>query len=152
MYIENGTFTINSGDDAIHGEEKLVIDNGTIDIQSSVEGLEATLLTINGGDIKIQASDDGINAAASTFSNPLITINDGTIDITMADGDTDGIDSNGDITVNGGMITITGNSTFDYDGTATYNGGTIITNGEEQDGIPEAEMMGGGPMGGGNRP
>lgn len=150
VYIADGTITINSGDDGIHAEEKLIVDGGTIDIQSSVEGLEAALLTINDGKITIQASDDGINGSASTFSDPVVTINGGTIEITMADGDTDGIDSNGDIVVNGGMINITGNSTFDYDGTATYTGGTIITNGEQQDGIPENTMMGGGPMGGGH--
>ena len=49
----------------------------------------------------------------------------------MGQGDTDGIDSNGDLTINGGTINITGQSSFDYDGTATYNGGTLIVNGEE---------------------
>ena len=149
VYIAGGNITVNSGDDAIHAEEKMVIDDGTIDIQSSVEGLEATLMSINGGNITIKASDDGINAAASNFSEPIITINDGTIDITMGEGDTDAIDSNGDIIVNGGNITISGNSSFDYDGNATYNGGTIIINGEEVNKIPENMMGGGARMGGG---
>lgn len=39
----------------------------------------------------------------------------------MADGDTDGIDSNGDLVVNGGTINITGQSAFDFSSNATYN-------------------------------
>jgi hypothetical protein len=66
----------------------------------------------------------------------------------MGQGDTDAIDCNGNITVNGGTIDITAQmSSFDYDGTATYNGGTIIINGEEVNSIPQS-MMGGGGMGG----
>ncbi len=41
---------------------------------------------------------------------------------------------------------MTGNSTFDYDGTAQYNGGTIIVNGQQVSSIPN-QMMGGGPRG-----
>ncbi len=52
------------------------------------------------------------------------------------------MDSNGDIYVNGGTINVTGSSTFDYDGSAQYNGGTIIANGEQIDYIPN-QMMGG---------
>ncbi|WP_347247406.1 carbohydrate-binding domain-containing protein [Vagococcus sp. CY53-2] len=117
----SGNYIIKSEDNAIHAEEKMVIDNGTIDIQISVEGLEATLMPINGGNITIKASDDAINAAASNFSEPIITINDGTIDITVGEGDTDAIDSNGD----------------------------IIVNGEEVNKIPENMMGGGARMGGG---
>ena len=56
----------------------------------------------------------------------------------MADGDTDGIDSNGDLKVSGGTINVTGSSTFDYDGTATFTGGTIIVNGTQVDDIPKS--------------
>ena len=56
----------------------------------------------------------------------------------MADGDTDGIDSNGDLIVSGGTINVTGSSTFDYDGTATFTGGTIIVNGTQVDTIPKS--------------
>ena len=73
-------------------------------------------------------------------------INDGDITVVMGSGDTDGIDSNGNIIVNGGTISVTGNSTFDYDGTAQYNGGTIIANGQQIAYIPN-QMMGGGSRG-----
>jgi hypothetical protein len=56
----------------------------------------------------------------------------------MASGDTDGIDSNGDLKVSGGTINVTGSGAFDYDGTATFTGGTIIINGTEVDTIPNS--------------
>ena len=63
----------------------------------------------------------------------------------MGSGDTDGIDANGNIYINGGTIDITGNSPFDYDGNAEYNGGTIIVNGTKTNTITN-QMMGGGMM------
>ena len=58
----------------------------------------------------------------------------------MADGDTDGIDSNGNIIVSGGTINVTGNSTFDYDGNAEFTGGTILVNGVKVDSIPKSSI------------
>ena len=66
----------------------------------------------------------------------------------MGQGDTDGIDVNGNLYINGGTVDITCNSPFDYDGVAEHNGGTIITNGTVTDTI-ENQFMGGGGMGGG---
>ena len=143
IYICGGNITITAGDDGIHGQSVVQIDDGTISINSA-EGIEGTYIQINGGTININAKDDGINAANKSNSyNTAIEINDGNIKINMASGDTDGVDSNGDIYVNGGTIDVTGNSTFDYDGTAEFNGGTIIVNGSEVDTIPN-QMMGGG--------
>ena len=65
----------------------------------------------------------------------------------MGQGDTDGIDSNGNLYINGGTINITANSPFDYDGTAQYNGGKLIVNGEETTTITN-QMMGGQMMNG----
>ena len=59
----------------------------------------------------------------------------------MGQGDTDAVDSNGDIIINGGTINVTGQSTFDYDGTGTINGGTVICNGEKVTTLPN-QMMG----------
>jgi len=60
----------------------------------------------------------------------------------MGAGDTDGVDANGDIIINGGTINVTGNSTFDYDGKGIINGGTVISNGEEVTTLSN-QMMGG---------
>ncbi len=148
IYIKSGTITVNAGDDGIHATTTLQIDGGTLDI-TAAEGLEATVIQINDGTIDIKASDDGINAAKkSTIATPAVEINGGKITIVMGAGDTDGIDANGNITINGGTIDITANSPFDYDGTGTLNAGTVIVNGSEVTTI-QNQMMGGGGMGGG---
>lgn len=146
--ISGGDISINAGDDAIHATTEIQIDGGTFDLKCA-EGIEGTVLRINDGDINIEASDDGINAAhKSSALTPLFEMNGGKVTIKMADGDTDGIDSNGDIIVNGGTIDITGRSTFDYDGKAEFNGGTIIENGTETNTITNQMMGGRGGMGG----
>ena len=145
IYIKDGTFTINSASDAIQGTSYVQIDGGKLDITAS-EGIEGTYVIINGGTINISASDDGINASAksSAYKIPTIEINGGELTIVVGQGDTDGIDANGNIYVNGGTINITAQmSSFDYDGTAEYNGGTIIINGSQVDSIPQSMMMGG---------
>ena len=145
IYIGGGTFEINAGDDAIHALSVVQIDGDSIDI-TAAEGIEATYIQINGGALNIQATDDGINAAQkSSVYTATLEINEGEITVDMGSGDTDAIDSNGNIVINGGTIDVTGSSTFDYDGSAEYNGGTIIINGQQVDSIPN-QMMGG--MGG----
>lgn len=147
VYIGGGSFTIQAGDDGIHATSLAQIDGGTFTI-SAAEGIEATYIQINGGTISIQSWDDGINAARkSSAYTPTVEINGGDITIVMGSGDTDGVDSNGNIIINGGTINVTGNSSFDYDGSAQYNGGTIIVNGQQVTTIPN-QMMGGGGMGG----
>lgn len=146
--IAAGTFTIKAGDDGIHATTLLQIDGGTFSITAS-EGLEATCIVINGGDISIGASDDGINAARkSSAYTPYVEINGGDITIVMGAGDTDGIDSNGNIVINGGTVSVTANSPFDYDGTGTINGGTVIVNGQQVSTLPNQMMGGFGGMGG----
>lgn len=153
VYICGGSFEINAADDGIHGTTIVQIDDGSFDI-SAVEGIEATYVQINGGTMQIESSDDGINATTkSTALDVVIEINGGDITINMAQGDTDAIDSNGNLYINGGTINISAQSPFDYDGTAQKNGGTIIVNGTETDSITNQMMggmggMGGGPQGG----
>ncbi len=147
IYIAGGIINITASDDAIHATTIVQIDGGKITTNSR-EGIEGTYIQINDGTINITASDDAINAGAkSNAYTPTIEINGGYITIKMGSGDTDAIDSNGNIYINGGTLDITAQSPFDYDGTAEYNGGKIIVNGEETNKITN-QMMG-GP--GGNR-
>ena len=135
VLITNGNLTIKSTDDALHADGKLTVDGGIFDITAS-EGIEATYVIINNGNITISATDDGINAGnKSNKYTTTIEINGGNIKIVMASGDTDGIDSNGNLIINGGTIDVTCNSPFDYDGKAEYNGGTLIVNGSKVNSI-----------------
>jgi len=148
IYICGGTLNIRAADDGIHAVTIVQIDDGEITV-SAAEGIEGTWIQINGGTIDISASDDGVNAARkSTAYTVLFEMNDGYLAVDMGAGDTDAVDSNGNLIINGGTIDITAQSPFDYDGTAQYNGGTIIVNGVETNTITN-QMMGGGMMGGG---
>ena len=143
IYIGGGYITIACGDDGIHATSVVQVDGGVLTV-SAAEGIEGTFIQINGGTIDITASDDGINAAnKSSAVETAIEFNGGSVSVAMGAGDTDGIDSNGNLYINGGVISVTGNSTFDYDGTASYTGGTIYVNGQQTSSIPN-QMMGGG--------
>ncbi len=150
VLITGGSFSINSDDDGIHADSKVQIDDGEFVINAH-EGIEATYVLINGGNISINATDDGINASQTVAAyTATIEITGGYITINMGQGDTDAVDSNGYIYVNGGTLDITAQSAFDYDKGAEKNGGTIIVNGTETDQIT-GQMMGGmGGMGGMN--
>lgn len=69
VFIEGGSFEIASGDDGIHANETLKFNDGDLNITTSYEGLEACDLFINGGNLNIIASDDGLNAASSSTMN-----------------------------------------------------------------------------------
>ena len=149
IYIMGGSFAIRAADDAVHAESLLQIDGGSLDL-TAAEGLEATYIHINDGQINISATDDGVNAARkSSAYTPTVEISGGTLTVTMGPGDTDGIDSNGNLIITGGTVNVTAASAFDYDGTASFTGGTVIINGQQVDTLPN-QMMGGrgGMMGG----
>ena len=148
IYIADGTFNINASDDGIHATSVLQIDSGNFTLKA-YEAIESTYIQINGGQFNISAYDDGINAARKSSSySPVIEINSGTIKLVIASGDHDAIDSNGDLIITGGIIDITSNSAFDYDGKCYYSSGTIIVNGQQVDSIPTNNFNGGK---GGNR-
>jgi hypothetical protein len=144
IYISGGSFDIDAKDDGIQATTVLMVDGGSFDI-SAAEGLEATYVQINNGEIKIEASDDGINATSkSTSFETVIEINGGSININMGSGDTDALDANGNLYINGGTVDITAQFAFDFDGTGQLNGGTVTVNGEAVTEISNSMMMGGG--------
>ncbi len=145
--VQGGTLTIRASDDGIHGTAAAVINGGTIDIQAS-EGMEATYVEINGGEITISATDDGINASQKTAGMEVaIVINSGSLDITMGAGDTDALDSNGSLTINGGAVNISAQFAFDYMTYGLLNGGTVTVNGTQVTSITNS-MIGGMGFGG----
>ena len=151
VYICGGAFDIQAADDGIHATTYLQVDEGTFSIDAA-EALEATYVQVNGGTLDIKASDDGINATykSSSIGTPTIEIAGGQLAIEMGSGDTDALDSNGNLVVSGGTIDITAQFAFDFDGQASFTGGTITVNGEQVSEIANSMMGGGmgGPMGG----
>lgn len=148
IYIEGGTLTIDAADDAITGNNLVQIDGGTINIKNAQEGIEANNVIVNDGQITLYANDDGINATPKVSSNASIEVNGGSINVSMASGDTDAFDSNGDLYINGGTINVEATSAFDADGTAELNGGTVTVNGEPITEITQSRGGGGGGRGG----
>lgn len=146
--ITDGSFTIEAASDGIQATTTLVIDGGSFDLKAT-EAIEATNITINGGTVKIYATDDGINATAkSKACEVAITVNGGDITIEMGQGDTDALDANGSIYINGGTLNITANSPFDYDRVGQLNGGTVTVNGTQVSELTNQMMGGPGNMGG----
>ena len=163
MTLAAGEFTLSSGDDAVHCDDALTIQSGAFTIPYCYEGIEGLSITIEDGTFDITSSDDGLNAAGGTDSSgfggfggqpqdtftadsdSFITINGGTFTI-VSSGDC--IDSNGALTINGGTLDLTcngsGNTTMDCDGTYANNGGNITTNDGSE---VNPSQMGGGKGG-----
>lgn len=124
LLVTAGEFTLSSGDDAVHSDAALTIQNGTFTIPYCYEGLEGLSITIEDGTFTITSHDDGLNAAGgadssgfggfgagpqdafSASSDSFIVINGGTFTV-VSSGDC--IDSNGDMTINGGTLDLTTN-------------------------------------------
>lgn len=146
--IAGGTFALSAGDDGVHADGKLIINGGTIDIKTSYEGLEGTSVDINGGDIRLMAKDDGINAAGGSDgeaagrmrpdsfsggdkSSYYIRVTGGTV---LVDAGGDGLDSNGNLYIDGGTVLVNGpenngNGALDYDGSCVVSGGVLAAAG-----------------------
>ena len=162
LLISGGAVTVSAGDDGIKSERELTISGGSVTVQKSYEGMEGAAINLTGGSGRITASDDGINAANSDLTNYDFALNiSGGEWYVNAVGD--GLDSNGTITISGGVTEVfgaanNGNGALDSERGITYNGGTILAVG--MSGMAEVPssgtyvafgstgMMGGGLMGG----
>ena len=123
--IDGGSFQLSSGDDGIHAEAYLNINGGTTTIAESYEGLEAAQIHISGGTTQVFSSDDGLNATGgSSFElvDGLLVLKD------ISSSDTEQtfcgrggmfeVEDNCDITISVGNLTVT-----------TSNGDGIDSNG-----------------------
>ena len=115
--------------------------SGVLNITADNEGLDTELhLTINGGTINITSGNDGINTNEDNVS--VTTINGGVLNIqvTGETGEGDGIDSNGWLVINGGVVTAaacadSGDAGIDASSGITINGGTVMASGNMYDQI-----------------
>ncbi len=108
--------------------------SGKLELVSDWEGIGTERhLTVDGGDLYIHARNDGINANEDNLS--VITINDGTLRIVAGLGEEgDGIDSNGYLVINGGLVVASAKTESDHGLDSTLdtflNGGTVVALGE----------------------
>ncbi len=144
IFLAGGNFQISAEDDGLHSDADLTIQDGTIQISKSYEGIEGKTIDIQGGTISVTAQDDGLNASDgsgsetgwdrqqnSSNSSIYIRISGGSLNI---DAGGDGIDSNGNLFVEGGEIFVSGsanggNGALDYNGEAKITGGTLAAAG-----------------------
>lgn len=115
--IDGGSFQLSSGDDGIHAEAYLNINGGTTTIAESYEGLEAAQIHISGGTTQVSSSDDGLNATGgSSFElvDGLLVLKDiSSSDTEQTFGGRGGmfeVEDNCDITISGGTLVALGSS------------------------------------------
>ncbi len=151
LHILSGYMSIYANEgNGLKAEKGLTIDGGNISLMVGSEGMESKgTLTVNGGNINIESLDDGINTGSpdsekeafneddrrdvtkvdSEFAKAhSITLNGGVLFIKT---EGDGIDSNGDLAINGGKVIIDGPSarddgSLDCDGAMTISGGMVF--------------------------
>ena len=140
--MTGGAFTVEAGGKGMNPETRFTMDGGTLNVTGSDEGIEAEEVIVNDGELNIVASDDGINAAVAERSDEtaeaavaanasedcLIQINGGMVTV---DAGGDGLDSNGYVEVNGGVVLASGSagggdSALDYEYGAKIAGGAVI--------------------------
>ena len=137
--VKSGSITVDAGDDGIHCD--LIADIGSeggggpeINITGCCEGLEAAELNMYSGNIRIYSEDDCLNAANSDLGDYdfSLLIAGGALYMYSVSGD--GIDSNGSLTISGGVTEVwtantADNQPLDADGTITVTGGTVFAAG-----------------------
>lgn len=140
--MSGGTYVVEAGGKGMNPETKFTMDGGTFTVAGCEEGIEAQEVIVNDGELNITASDDGINAAVAERSDEtaeaavaanasedcLIQINGGMVTV---DAGGDGLDSNGYVEVNGGVVLASGSagggdSALDYEYGAKIAGGAVI--------------------------
>ena len=160
LTITQGSFVIDTEDDAIHSNGDITISDGQFTISDCYEGIEGLTVSISDGEFTITSTDDGINAAGgvdssgygerqqdsfSQSSDIYVEITGGSF-VIVSQGDC--IDSNGSLIISGGTLDLTcngnGNTAIDCDGDYSFEGSDITTNDGSQN---DPGQMGGGMKG-----
>ena len=148
--LSGGTMTIATDDDGVHAEKALYVkDNANVSVTIAYEGMESPDMNFEGGITSVITTDDGWNAAGGTStstggntgrggwggagggmggSTGNLKVSGGYHYVYVGAGDTDGIDSNGGISITGGVIIVECRMNggmggmVDSDGTTTISG------------------------------
>ena len=136
LTVNGGTWKIFSGDDGLHADETTTITNGIITITKSYEGIEGLNISISGGEIDLTASDDGLNAAGG---------NDQSGNGGFGGFQKGGFDaaSDGAITISGGTLHINASGDgVDSNGSLNVSGGETYVSGPTNDGNGSLDYYG----------
>ena len=148
--LSGGTMTIATDDDGVHAEKALYVkDNANVSVTIAYEGMESPDMNFEGGITSVITTDDGWNAAGGTSTTSTgntgrggwggagggmggstgnLKVSGGYHYVYVGAGDTDGIDSNGGISITGGVIIVECRMNggmggmVDSDGTTTISG------------------------------
>lgn len=155
MNLLGGVMKLATADDGVHSDHKVTIGQGTADTYDDVaiivskgyEGIEGLNIVQNSGTVICNTTDDGYNAAGGADGSGntnnggwrpgnmqtgggsySLEIRGGFALVNVTDGDHDGFDSNGSLTISGGFAVTNGNEAFDCDGTKSCTGGIWVEN------------------------
>lgn len=141
LTVNGGSFAIATGDDGFHADETLAINAGTITISQSYEGLEGLCILLTGGDITLTSSDDGLNAAGG---------NDQSGFGGHRGGDMFGAGSDSYIIISGGTLFVDADGDgIDSNGDLTFTGGNVTVEGPTNGGNGPLDYGGTGSISGG---
>ena len=165
--LSGGTMTIATDDDGVHADKALYVkENANVSVTIAYEGMESPDMNFEGGITSVITTDDGWNAAGGTSTTSTgntgrggpggfggggfggmggstgnLKVSGGYHYIYVSTGDTDGIDSNGGISITGGVIIVECRMNggmggmVDSDGTTSITGGKLLgfgTNNSEE--------------------
>lgn len=148
VMLTGGTVVVRAGGDGMKSEGDVTVSGGGVTVLEAEEGLEGKNVFIEGGVVNINAKDDGINASDGSgggFGNfggsekkgsgeelPVLCISGGCVTVNAMG---DGLDSNGDIIIEGGVTIVNGpesngdgalDSGAESGGRILLNGGTVL--------------------------
>jgi len=151
LTITGGFSTVKTDDDGIHAEKTLTVKDGVVEVTMAYEGMEAAQMNFEGGVTSVITTDDAWNAAGGSSSgggmgggfpggggrpgsggnsNYKVNVTGGFHYLYVGTGDTDGMDSNGDINMTGGIVVIECRMNGGMGGMVDSDGNTSITGGK----------------------
>ena len=137
IQIDDGAVAVSAGDDGIHADHDTVINGGTVDITKSYEGIEGGTITIAGGDVHVVSSDDGFNASGVSTESSSGNNNGGFGGFFGGGGFGGGQKTGADLLISGGVIVVEAEGDgIDSNGNCTMTGGELYVSG------PESSMNG----------